>query len=645
MQIFKFFLFFCFHSTSQPLFLGGLVSYFSEEEDDVSRTQAYLYAMGIVLCSLVGTLCYHPFMFYLFELGTRIRIACSGLVYRKCLRVSVTADNSGMSGFAISLLSSDLSKFDMTLQFFHNLWKGPIECCIFGYIMYRVIGWPAIVGIATIIVFLPFQAWVAKSAAHYRHEFAEYADDRVKLMNEILMAIKVIKMYAWEKSFAKLIAIIRKKELKAVKGSMRIFAALQCTEMISVLALFLSMIAYVYNGQLVTAQKVFIISSYYNVLNDSLMHFWPKAVTTWAETFVCARRVVEFLLQSEDPADGGIENIGVDLEEKGNFSGRVHNTRAIRKSVILHKLSASWDKVDSEKRCKHIEDISFHIAENQFVGIVGTVGSGKTTLLNVILGELEILHGNVEINGVVSYTPQEAWIFEDTIRNNILFVEKYDEQRYKAVIQACELERDFELLPHGDSTFAGERGISLSGGQKARIGLARAVYKQADIYVFDDPLSSVDAEEGKLLRDKCIMNFLQDKIRILVTHRLQHLKDTDHLILMKGGRADVQGCYAELKNLKDFRAYLEHETDEIRRMSLMHLDSVVETDTNANQIQKTVDKGADRKELILRGKVKLRTYVSYFQTAGIPCLVILIFAIFILARVCQSAMDVFIAKW
>ncbi|XP_061396384.1 probable multidrug resistance-associated protein lethal(2)03659 [Musca vetustissima] len=635
--------------SSQPLFLGGLVSYFAEGQTDISKQQAYLYATGIVVCSLVATLCFHPFMFYLFEVGTRIRLACSGLVYRKCLRSSVTADNRGMSGFAIAVLSSDLPQFDMTFYFFHDLWKGPIEACIMGYLMYLQVGWPAIAGLVFIIIFIPLQAWAAKASAHFRYESAEHGDDRVNLMNEIITAMQVIKMYAWEKSFAKLIAIIRKKEVKAIRGSMNIYAALQCTDMISKCALFISLVAYVYTGDIVTAKKVFIVSSYYDVLNDSLLHFWPLAVTTWAETVVCARRVVMFLMQSEDPADGGIENFAMeDDDDKGNFSGRVHNPRAIKKGVILHNLTASWDKVDSESRRKHIDNVSAVISENQFVGIVGNVGSGKTTLLNAVLGELEIVNGNVEVNGQLSYAPQEAWIFEGSIRDNIVFVEKFDESRYKAVLHACELERDISLFPYGDSTIVGERGISLSGGQKARISLARAVYRKADIYVFDDPLSAVDSHVGQLLLRKCFNQFLANKIRILVTHHIHHLKNSDHLILMGDGRVIEQGPYETLKHSIVFRALLEQEEEE-NNYVMKHRASIIDTEMKDSKetIGRTTahDKGEDRKENQMQGSVRLHTYLSYFQALGMPWVIIFVFMLFIMARACQALMDIFISRW
>uniref|UniRef100_W8B7T4 Putative multidrug resistance-associated protein lethal(2)03659 n=1 Tax=Ceratitis capitata TaxID=7213 RepID=W8B7T4_CERCA len=634
--------------TFQPLFLGRLVAYFSEGQTDITKKEAYLTATGIVLCSLIASLCFHPFMFFLFKTGTAIRVACAGLIYRKCLRSAVSSDNNGISGFAISVLSTDLPQFDTTFYFFHDLWKGPIEAIVFGYVMYSEIGWPAIVGIAAIAIFIPLQAWSAKAAAKYRHRFSEFGDDRVKLMNEIITAIQVIKMYAWEKSFAKLIAIVRKKEIRAIRGSMNIYAGMQCTNMISKCALFLSLIAYVYTGDIISARKVFIISSYYDALNDSLLHFWPLSVTTWAETFVCARRIVTFLMQSEDPADGGVENfaLDVDKEEKGNFSGRVHNPRAIEKNVILHNLSASWDRPGTAKRRHHISDVSSHIRPGQFVGIVGNVGSGKTTLLNAILGELEIAKGNVEVNGRISYAPQEAWIFEASVRDNICFVEPYDAQRYKDVVQACELERDLQLLPYGDSTIVGERGISLSGGQKARISLARAVYRQADIYIFDDPLSAVDAQVAKRLLRNCFQEYLSTKIRIMVTHRVYNLKEADWVILMEGGVIEVQGTYEVLEQKISKRLSLTQEEVE-KRPKLLHTESILVKPSveETQEVELPNDTGVERKEQQMQGSVRFHTYVAYFRALRMPWLVFVIFMLFICARVCQAGMDIFIARW
>ncbi|KAM8705280.1 hypothetical protein ACLKA7_009702 [Drosophila subpalustris] len=634
--------------TMQPLLLGRLVFFFSESNDgDISKESAYLYAMGVVLCSLVTGLCYHPFMFYLFKLGARVRLACAGLVYRKCLRVSVAADNSGISGYAIAIMATDLPQFNETFYFFHELWKGPLEGIIFGYIIYQVIGWPALVGIASIIVFIPLQVWTAKATARFKHLSAEYGDERVKLMNEIISAMQVIKMYAWEKSFAKLIARVRKKEMGAIRGSMYVYAALQCTDMISKLSLFLCLVSYVYTGNIVTAQKVFIVSSYYDHLNQSLLHLWPLAVNSWAETFVVARRVLDFLVQHEDPADGGVANF-VDVDDDlqhGNFFGRMHNPLSMRKSVTLCRLTASWDPAKQEKLQHHIEDITFQVEEQQFIGIVGTVGAGKSTLLSALLGELDIISGSVELNGVISYAPQEPWLNRCSLRENIIFMEPYEEQRYKDVLRVCLLEKDVAQLPLGDATILGESGASLSGGQKARVSLARAVYRKADIYLLDDPLSAVDTHVGNLLLERCLKDFLRDKIRILVTHRVALLHHADHIVLMEGGRASIQGRYESLKQLSRFRRSVANDS-EVAKLRAVRTDSIIEEipQREPPTLQQEASEQLYKEQQIL-GSVKLSTYKEYFAILGLPAVVLIILVVFLVARGSEATMDIFLSKW
>lgn len=649
-------------SAFQPLFLGGLISYFADGQTTITKESAYLYAMGIVLCSLITSLLFHPFMFFVFAVGSRIRIACAGLIYRKCLGAAVNA-GEGLGALAISVMSIDLSQFDLTFYFFHDLWKGPVEACLFGYIMYTQVGWTALIGIAFILLLIPLQAWAAKAAAQFRTRSGDERDKRVKLMNEIITAIQVIKMYAWEQSFARLIAAVRKQEVDAIRGSMSIYAALQCTNMISKVSLFLSLIAYVYTGEVVTAQKVFILSSYYSLLNDSLLHFWPLAITTWAQTVVSARRVVDFLQQSETPINtkgyfNSADNPSLQLDSdpaavKSMPSGRVHCMESALTSLTFRNVSASWDKpstVSRQQRRLHIKDVSFELQSGQMVGIVGNVGSGKSTLLSVIIGEVELMHGHVELLGKISYAPQEPWIFQASIRDNILFVEPYDEQRYRAVVHACQLDCDIALLPHRDATVVGERGISLSGGQKARISLARAVYRQADIYLFDDPLAAVDSRVGKLLMEKCFNRFLADKLRILVTHHVQLLQTADHLMLFESGRIIQQGSYAQLRDVIEKHAVLDIEAIESDKQQVKRVLSQV--DRNSQLLQddgQAEDKPTQNENMYAEGQqqgaVTFDTYKAYFQALSAPTLVCLILFMFLLARACQALMDIFISRW
>lgn len=203
--------------------------------------------------------------------------------------------------------------------------------------------------------------------------------------------------------------------------------------------------------------------------------------------------------------------------------------------VDLKQVTVKWPAA-SEAEGNTLKDISLSVRPGQVLAVVGQVGSGKSSLLNVILGELSLLKGSRQVTGRISYASQEPWIFSGTIRQNILCGLDYDERRYNRVVQAAALERDFRLFPQGDATAVGERGVSLSGGQKARVNLARCLYVDADIYLLDDPLSAVDTHVGRHLFDQAVNGFLRDKIRVLVTHQLQYLKDANEILVLNGVR-------------------------------------------------------------------------------------------------------------
>lgn len=175
--------------------------------------------------------------------------------------------------------------------------------------------------------------------------------------------------------------------------------------------------------------------------------------------------------------------------------------------------------------------------------------------MNAILGELVPTKGLCRSVGKIAYAAQEPWIFSGTIRENILGGLVYDSDRYMRVIEACMLQTDFSLLPNGDLTVVGERGISISGGQKARVNLARSLYVDADIYLMDDPLSAVDTKVGRHLFDMAVKRLLQNKIRILVTHQLQYLKDVDRIVILNGVSSTVYLKYV-LFTLKKIQHYI-----------------------------------------------------------------------------------------
>ncbi|XP_059610916.1 ATP-binding cassette sub-family C member 4-like [Phlebotomus argentipes] len=662
---------------TQPLCLGGLVTYFSPGDEIVSKTEAYMYALGIIISSLIPVLIFHPFILFIFQQGMKIRVGTCALMYEKVMRLSKSAVFDGLNGQVINLMSNDVGRFDIAMAFIHDLWKGPTEAILLGYFIYREIGVSGVLGMAFLLSFIPLQAYIGRKAATFRLKTAKRTDVRIRFMNEIIQGIQVIKMYAWEKSFASMVDKIRRKEINAIRGSAYVKATFYCFPLISKFALFISLMSYIYFGNIFTARKVFIVSSFYNILNESMVHFWPMAITTCAEAYISIKRITEFLMRPEAKAKPQVEHeedneavivngktekeIQMNVKRKmqtltkqlklnGKHDAehllppRIDNEEAEVKGVTLKNVTALWSS-ESEDVRNGLSSVELEVKEDRMCAVIGPVGSGKTTLLQTIIGELEIDEGTMEVNGRVSYAAQEPWLFEGSIRRNILFVEEYDEQRYHEVIKVCALQRDLDMFPHGDATIVGERGVSLSGGQKARVSLARAIYRRADIYLLDDPLSAVDTHVGKHIFERCIRRFLADKIVILVTHQLQYLKDIKHIVLLNGGRVEMQGSYDEIRqsNLESILSLAPDESQEpqtpVAEQKLKTFPSQVDFKGQDDSVVE------EEKETQAIGSVSLSVYKAYFKTVDSFCLILFVFAVFVLTQVAISGTDYFVAQW
>ncbi|CRL07776.1 CLUMA_CG020730, isoform A [Clunio marinus] len=470
-------------SLISPLLMGYLIAYFTNNPYEHTEQQAYFFATALAVSLILIVLVFHPAQLFYLETGVKLRVACCSLIYKKILSLTKYTMTDGLAGQAINLMSNDVSRFDWMICFACNLWNAPVGTGVAGYLIYTQIGYAGLVGIAVLIMSMPVQAWLGKKSAQVRLQTALRTDKRVKFMFSIINGIQVIKMYAWEISFGRIIKAVRKHEINAIGKSFNIKAALLSFQVATDIALFLSLVTYVYTGNSITAQKTFVTIAYFNYINHALVDYWPLALTSVAEGFISVKRVEKFLLHK--------------VAEKTKVSdiSQADESLKVKKGVTLKNATAYW-KQESETSSVGIQSVDAVLGDHNLIAICGQVGSGKSTLLEVILKELPLTNGELIINGTISYAAQQNWIFEGSVKRNITFTSDFDSKRYKAVIHACELERDLELLPHGDETIVGDRGISLSGGQKARINLARAIYKKADIYLLDDPLSAVDVQVG-----------------------------------------------------------------------------------------------------------------------------------------------------
>ncbi|XP_025834705.1 probable multidrug resistance-associated protein lethal(2)03659 isoform X2 [Agrilus planipennis] len=642
----------------QPLALGQLIYFYKPGQKEITQAEAYWYAAAVVLCSLINVLVTHPYMQGMLHLGMKMRVASCSLIYRKALRLSKTALGQTTVGQVVNLLSNDVNRFDVAVIFAHQLWVGPLETIIVTYFMYQLVGISAVIGIFFLLMFIPLQFYLGKQTSVLRLKIALRTDERVRLMNEIIQGIQVIKMYTWEKPFAKLVALSRRYEIKAIRATSYIRGIALSFIMFSTrISIFASILAYVLLqtgfAETINAEQVFVLTAFYNILRPSMTVFFPQGIAQVAEANVSVNRLNKFMLYEEtivpakSPETSGKSDGQLNSSDETNRLTDSLKDDAFRDDIAINvqNASAKWSSTSIENT---LTNVNLRVKKGSLVAVIGPVGSGKTSLLHVILKELPVMQGNVDVNGVVSYASQEPWLFAGSVRQNILFGQSLDRERYKTVVRKCALERDFTLLPYADKTIVGERGVSLSGGQRARINLARAVYKDADIYLLDDPLSAVDAHVGKQLFESCIAGYLKEKTVILVTHQLQYLKDADRIVILEDGLLKAEGTYSELQDSGlDFAKLLNDQSDETEietdksqpRQRLQSIQSISSNTDDKGPVPMEVEeqKGA--------GAIGSYVYKAYFKAGGNICVIFNMFMLFFLSQVAASLGDYFITFW
>uniref|UniRef100_A0A8C2IQD2 Cystic fibrosis transmembrane conductance regulator n=1 Tax=Cyprinus carpio TaxID=7962 RepID=A0A8C2IQD2_CYPCA len=599
----------------QPVFLGKLILYFeSYNPDNAELYEAYGYAAGVSLSTLGLALLHHLYFYHVQRAGMKIRIAMCHMIYRKALCLSATAMGQTTTGQIVNLLSNDVNKFDEVTIFLHFLWVAPLQAAAVIGLLWQEIGASCLAGMAVLFFLMPLQTIFGKLFSKYRSKTAAFTDSRIRTMNEVVSGIRIIKMYAWEKPFAALVNDVRRKEISKIMSS----SYLRGLNMASFftankIILFVTFTVYVLVGNKISASRVFVTVSLYSAVRLTVTLFFPAAIEKVSESAISIRRIKKFLLLDE------LVKAHVPLTQEDKKEA----------SVEIQDLICYWDKVSSTLDAPTLQNVSFTVKPGQLLAVIGPVGAGKSSLLSTVLEELPAEKGVIKVKGELTYASQQPWVFPGTIRSNILFGKELQPQRYESVLRACALKR---LLPDGDLTVIGDRGATLSGGQKARVNLARAVYQDADIYLLDDPLSAVDAEVGRHLFEQCICGILKEKPRILVTHQLQYLKAADQILVLKEGHMVARGTYSELQQSGvDFTSLLKKDEEEegekeeaprsprIRTISQnsvrSHSSSVLSVKDESDQLPaEPVHTMAE--ETRTEGTIGLRMYWKYFRAGA-----------------------------
>ncbi|XP_028248988.1 multidrug resistance-associated protein 4-like [Parambassis ranga] len=635
----------------QPVLLGKLIEYF-ESYDHTNKAavyEAYSYAAGISVSTIGLAVLHHLYFYHVQRAGMKIRVAMCHMIYQKALCLNSSALAKTTTGQIVNLLSNDVNKFDEVTLYLHFLWIGPLQAATVIILLMYAIGPSCLAGMAVFFILMPVQTMFGRLFSVLRAKTAVLTDERIRTMNEVISGIRVIKMYGWEDPFGALVNEVRRKEISTIMKSSYLRGLNMASFFVAnKIIIFITVCVYVLTGNRLSASRVFMAVSLYGAVRLTITLFFPFAIEKVSEFLISTQRIQTFLLLDEVTP----QYLGRPVAEKDCM-------------VKVQDLICYWDK---SLEAPTLQNVSFTVRPEQLLAVIGPVGAGKSSLLSAILGELSQESGLVKVKGELMYTSQQPWILPGTIRSNILFGKELNPKKYDRVLRACALKRDMDLLPGGDLSMVGDRGANLSGGQKARVSLARAVYQDADIYLLDDPLSAVDAEVGRHLFEECICGLLKKKPRILVTHQLQYLKAADQIVVLKEGQTVAQGTYGELQGSGlDFTSLLKEDKEQAEERqdttpnpgmatcfphalsdnsmsSMSSLSSsqyslIEATEPLAMVVQPTEE------ESRLEGNVSLNMYVKYFM-AGANFLVLLVL-IFLnaLAHITFVLQDWWLACW
>ncbi|XP_072177741.1 ATP-binding cassette sub-family C member 9-like [Diadema setosum] len=554
-------------------------------------SNGYVLVGCIFIAALVKGLLEQAYFYWNLMEGLHVRSAIQSMVYEKALRLSTYAMSGGM--MTMGQITNHMSIDATNVQFFFNygveIFTIPVKIGMTLYLLYEQLGYPSLIGASVFILVIPFQLVLAWLTSKYIKEVLLRSDQRMKFSNEMLQGIKILKLYGWERLYCESVKDTRQDELSKLVNVFIIQAVNFVVNLgVPITVNLVSFSIYTaITGEVLSPDVAFSSLYLFNSLVDPMFVF-PYVISLYVSSHISTKRVKFFLVAPE--VEGREPQTAHHQDNNGSNKGNAEKQhirqsyRDLRRSSMDGEVNGytpsllaenpamktygamdsspkssgstlpegvaiqisngyfTWDP-DSEEPVLH--DINVDIPEGKLTVIVGTVGSGKSSILQAVLGEMTTLRGRIQIRegAKIALGQQKAWLVNCSLRDNVTFGEPYDSDRYREVIDACALTADIEMLPGGDNTEIGEKGLNLSGGQKQRVSVARTMYSGRDIIILDDPLSALDMHVGSHLFERGILKILKKRKQtiILVTHQLQYLPEADKILIMKDGRILHQG--------------------------------------------------------------------------------------------------------
>ncbi|KAJ2716007.1 hypothetical protein H4R19_000885 [Coemansia spiralis] len=536
-----------------PILLSRLVGFVATYNTEMAQPieNGYFYAVAMFAVAVAATLAEQQRLAAGQHLEILLRTNLVTAIYRKALALSSDAYKAHSVGAIVTHMSTDVERAaGFVCEWSLHMVVAPIRLALALYMLYCTLGWSILIGVLVMVASTPLVATIVRMRSAISKRLMECSDRRMMIMNEVLSGIRIIKLYAWEQHFMQRINAIRiGEEMAAIRRFGAFHALLTFTAALVPFLVTLSTYAmYSAAGRgshgPLNAQLVFVSLALFNMLKMPLSlctSIIPKAVDA-RESF---RRLHEFLAADE-----------IDFTAIGR-APYDRDSPAASTSDVLVSVDGGTFKWHSggESVLKYID---LKCRRDELVAVIGLVGSGKSSLVSAILGDMIKCAGTLDVCGSIAHVPQQPWLMNATLRDNIMFGTGYDQAYYDRVIDACALRPDLDMLPAGDMTEIGEKGINLSGGQAARVSLARAVYARADVYLLDNPLAAVDAHVAKHIFSHVLgpHGLLNTRARILVTTAVQYLSSTDHIVMLADGQVVEEGpfadCMARRSSVYDF---------------------------------------------------------------------------------------------
>ncbi|KAL4133396.1 hypothetical protein PRIC2_003714 [Phytophthora ramorum] len=578
-----------------PMIIKDIIAYLSDPAAPLS--EGLTYAGVIFVSGVVQSFALRQYFFYCYETGLQFRSAIVTAVFDKSLLLSAAARQQRTSGEITNLMSIDAQRLQDMTPYLHAVWYAAFQIIVSCFLLWQQIGVATFAGVAVILLVIPLMTVISTAMRKLQQRLMQVKDERIKICVEVLSGIKVVKLKAWENSFGQRVMKFRDEELARLRtyvfarsGSNTIFS------FVPSLVTVVSFSAYVLLGHTLDVGTALTSLALFNILRFPLFML-PQVLNNVVEASVSFDRLRSYFLAEErtNVGEGNLTEVGISVQGADFKWDAAPPADDGKKDSDKKDEEAPTTPVVEGPTLRHID---FSAKKGELHAIVGHVGSGKSTLLAGILGDARCSSGSVAIRGSVAYVSQQPFIQNATVRDNITFGLPFDAEKYEEALRVSSLKKDLRILTAGDRTEIGEKGINLSGGQRTRVAIARAVYQDTDIYLLDDILSAVDSHVGADIFNECIKKTLKNKLVVLVTHSLSFVNQCDQIAVIADGRIAEHGSYNNLIAKKNLLAqmvsnYVESEKEEDDANT-----------TSAESVEDELDDLSDDVELAITGRRK-----------------------------------------